>query len=50
MSTTNAHGYQSFELGGFNFRRDEYFAHITGRPATGGRCRTRWTSTTSCAR
>ena len=31
------HGYQTFALGGFGFRRDEYFAHITwqtrdGRP------------------
>ena len=34
---TNQFGYQDFELGGFKFRRDEYFAHITwqtpdGRP------------------
>ena len=34
---TNMHGYNDFTLGGFNFRRDEYFAHITwstldGRP------------------
>lgn len=32
-----AHGYRAFQLGGFGFRRDEYFAHITwstreGRP------------------
>jgi hypothetical protein len=31
------HGYKSFKLGSFNFRRDEYFAHIgwttrDGRP------------------
>jgi len=26
---TNMHGYNDFTLGGFNFRRDEYFAHIT---------------------
>ena len=25
----NAEGYQQFSLGGFTFRRDEYFAHIT---------------------
>ena len=34
---TNMHGYNDFTLGGFNLRRDEYFAHITwstldGRP------------------
>jgi len=33
----NTHGYDDFTLGGFNFARDEYFAHITwstldGRP------------------
>ena len=48
--STNQLGYQSFELGGFAFRRDEYFAHIAWKTPTGGRCRTRWTSTTSCAR
>ena len=32
---TNAHGYQSFELGGFKFRRDEYFAHITWKTTDG---------------
>jgi hypothetical protein len=26
---TNEHGYRRFELGGFGFERDEYFAHIT---------------------
>ncbi|MCP5144896.1 MAG: hydroxyquinol 1,2-dioxygenase [Gammaproteobacteria bacterium] len=26
---SNAHGYNDFTLGGFGFRRDEYFAHIT---------------------
>ena len=44
-------GYQDFELGGFSFRRDEYFAHInwktTRRPAAVAHA---WTSTTSCAR
>ncbi|MEP7312310.1 MAG: hydroxyquinol 1,2-dioxygenase [Pseudomonadota bacterium] len=35
--TLISHGYQRFALGGFGFRRDEYFAHITwqtrdGRP------------------
>ena len=29
MSKTNPHGYQDFKLGSFNFRRDEYFAHIS---------------------
>jgi hypothetical protein len=28
-SAPNAEGYQSFTLGSFGFRRDEYFAHIT---------------------
>ena len=45
------HGYKSFTLGGFSFRRDEYFAHISWttarRPAA---LATRWTSATSCAR
>ena len=30
----NEHGYRSFSIGGFSFRRDEYFVHIdwpTGR-------------------
>jgi hypothetical protein len=26
--STNEHGYRDFSLGGFSFRRDEYFAHI----------------------
>jgi hypothetical protein len=26
---TNMHGYNDFKLGGFNFKRDEYFVHIT---------------------
>jgi hypothetical protein len=26
---TNLHGYRAFQLGSFNFRRDEYFAHIS---------------------
>ena len=33
-SAPNADGYQDFSLGGFHFRRDEFFAHIawpTGR-------------------
>jgi hypothetical protein len=25
----NEHGYKSFELGGFRFRRDEFFVHVT---------------------
>jgi len=34
---SNEHGYKNFNLGGFGFRRDEYFTHITwetgdGRP------------------
>jgi len=28
-SAPNTEGYQEFSLGGFHFRRDEYFAHIT---------------------
>ena len=28
-SGPNSDGYQEFDLGGFHFRRDEYFAHIT---------------------
>ena len=28
-SEPNAEGYREFDLGGFHFRRDEYFAHIT---------------------
>jgi hypothetical protein len=36
-SDYDSHGYEAFELGGFTFRRDEYFAHIgwksrDGRP------------------
>ena len=33
--STNQFGYQDFELGGFNFRRDEYFVHITWKTADG---------------
>jgi hypothetical protein len=29
MPDANQHGYHAFKLGGFNFMRDEYFAHIT---------------------
>jgi hypothetical protein len=29
MSDANQYGYHSFRLGGFNFKRDEYFAHIS---------------------
>ena len=28
-------GYKSFQLGGFSFRRDEYFAHINWTSRTG---------------
>jgi len=35
MSTTNQFGYQSFELGAFSFRRDEYFAHIAWKTPDG---------------
>lgn len=28
-STPNAQGYREFSLGGFHFRRDEFFAHVT---------------------
>lgn len=31
----NEHGYQDFSLGGFNFRRDEYFSHITWKTEDG---------------
>ena len=33
--STNQHGYQDFALGGFNFRRDEYFAHINWKTTDG---------------
>jgi hypothetical protein len=50
-STPDAvHGYKSYTLGAFTFRRDEYFAHIGWTTATAARSRTRWTSRTSCAR
>ncbi len=29
MSDANEYGYRSFQLGGFHFTRDEYFAHIS---------------------
>jgi hypothetical protein len=29
MSDANQYGYRSFQLGGFNFKRDEYFVHIS---------------------
>ncbi len=29
MSDVNEYGYRSFQLGGFHFTRDEYFAHIS---------------------
>jgi hypothetical protein len=31
----DSHGYEIFALGGFGFRRDEYFAHITWKTADG---------------
>lgn len=34
-SDNDAHGYQTFQLGSFGFRRDEYFAHITWKTRTG---------------
>jgi len=33
--STNEHGYQDFQLGSFNFRRDEYFAHISWTTKSG---------------
>jgi len=33
--STNQHGYQDFTLGGFTFRRDEYFAHIAWTTGAG---------------
>jgi hypothetical protein len=32
---TNSFGYQDFSLGGFSFRRDEYFAHINWKTTDG---------------
>src|SRR2546423_14461647 len=34
--SSNEHGYESFALGAFTFRRDEYFAHI-GWTTKGGK-------------
>lgn len=33
---TNLHGYRAFQLGSFNFRRDEYFAHIAASVEAAG--------------
>jgi len=34
-SDYDSHGYEAFELGGFSFRRDEYFAHIAWKTRDG---------------